>query len=166
MPVIIRKSVAADRNLHPNIAGRSFNIIIHSKGELEGFTTVEGDDRGLRIFLTERSWRRANEEEQLKLKGEFVAEEDTTTGEGEAIPPGTVVKVIDLSEWAEALTGGTVASLEVAIDSLGEEFFTPGHVLALHEAEVSGKNRVTALGMIICFGEAVETLRGETPPAE
>jgi hypothetical protein len=133
MPTLMRKTTPADRNLPALIGGHRLAVTIHRDGALSGWTTVEGDGRALRLLRMERGWRDYSGPVEV-------------ASEPEEAP--AVEEPEDLSEWAAALVGGTVAALESALDSMAPEDYTVAHAEALVAAESAGKDRSTALSAI------------------
>lgn len=132
MPVIIRKSCPADRNIPTVSGGHRLVVTVHADGDLAGFTTVEGDARALRVFKTGGGWRDLSEGEK------------------------PVDAEVDIDAWAAGLVSGTVGKLEDALRALNPADLTVAHVEALVAAESAGKDRSSAMSVINQFGDAVK----------
>lgn len=141
MPIVIRKSCAADANLPPAIGPRRIHPQRH-RGEhpLAGYTTIVTDARTAKLLTRGGDgWRHATKGEADKLaapgEGELTAQDGDTTEGGTQIPEGTTVSTASVPEWAAAVVDGTVAEVTERLEATPPDGYTDEHVQALRDAE-------------------------------
>jgi len=121
MPTVIRKSRPSDNNLPRIVAGRRVTVTIHRSGRLAGHTTVEGDQRSIRVLPAASTWR--------PVQGQATQEKPASSPEAGA--------------WEAEVLSGSVKVVKAALVGLTAE-----EVALLHAAEKAGANRVGVLKAI------------------